>query len=89
MSRFFTCPYLGTDVELTEERERHIKLRHVTLSSALTVLVGRALSDPDAVAKREGRTAELGFIRFEPALPDVSAMSLLWCCQMSPTLVVR
>ena len=32
---FFPCPYLGSNVELTDEREHHITLRHPDLHTLM------------------------------------------------------
>ena len=45
----FACPYLGGDVELTSERERHIRERHPNLLPSNLALVEETLKDPDAV----------------------------------------
>jgi hypothetical protein len=58
VSRWFECPYLGGPVELTDEREAHIALRHADLLPDVEALIGRTLEDPDAVhrsAVYEGR----------------------------------
>lgn len=43
------CPYIGTDVELTEEREQHIAERHPDLIPEHRELIARTLADPDQV----------------------------------------
>ena len=49
MSRFFPCPYLNANVELTEEREQHINQNHPqTLPNYLSELV-ETLDNPDQV----------------------------------------
>jgi len=50
MTREFACPYLGGVVELTDEREAHIRTRHADMLPNLDELVvGQTLADPDAV----------------------------------------
>ena len=66
MSRFFACPYLGADVELTEERERHIRQRHADMRPMLVEDVGAALTDPDVVAEQEYDGTTLALIRVDP-----------------------
>jgi len=46
-----SCPYLGRDVELTEEREQHIRERHPDLLPAYRNQLGQTLADPDQVRR--------------------------------------
>ncbi len=55
MSRF-TCPYLDGEVELTEEREQHIKERHPELVPKCQERIAQTLADPDEV-RRSSRLA--------------------------------
>ncbi len=48
------CPYLKGEVELTEERERHITDRHPDLLPEHRELIGKTLVDPDQ-ARRSSR----------------------------------
>lgn len=50
MSRF-SCPYLQGEVELTEERERHIAERHPELLPEHRDRIAQTLADPDQVRK--------------------------------------
>ena len=43
------CPYLHGDVELTEERERHIRERHPDFLPKYRDQIAEVLSDPDEV----------------------------------------
>ena len=43
------CPYLGAEVELTAERERHIAAHHPDLLPAHRPLLSRTLADPDEI----------------------------------------
>jgi hypothetical protein len=49
MPHLFVCPYLGADVELTDEREAHILARHADLRPDYPDLIATNLADPDAV----------------------------------------
>jgi len=51
-----SCPYLGGDVELTEEREQHIRERHPDLLPAYRGQLRQTLADPDQV-RRSARLA--------------------------------
>ena len=50
MSRF-PCPYLKGEVELTEERQRHIAERHPDLLPEHRERVAETLADPDQVRR--------------------------------------
>jgi hypothetical protein len=52
----FACPYLKEEVELTEERERHIGERHPDLLPEHRHRIAETLSDPDQV-RRSARFA--------------------------------
>lgn len=53
----FTCPRLGGEVELTEEREDHIGLAHPDLLPQHTDLLAQTLSDPDLI-RRSTRSSD-------------------------------
>jgi hypothetical protein len=45
------CPYLGTDVELSEERERHIRVQHPDLLPENRNRMVETVDDPDSVRR--------------------------------------
>jgi hypothetical protein len=45
----FACPYLGHDVELTDERAHHILAQHPELQPGYEVYLRDTLSDPEQV----------------------------------------
>jgi hypothetical protein len=45
------CPYLNGEVELAEERERHIRERHPDLLPEGRDRIARTLADPDNVRR--------------------------------------
>lgn len=45
----FRCPYLGNDVELTDERERHIAECHPDILPEYQDQIAATLVDPDRV----------------------------------------
>ncbi len=47
----FRCPYLGGEVELTEERERHIAERHPDLLPEHRGRIEETLANPDQVRR--------------------------------------
>jgi hypothetical protein len=57
------CPYLGRDVELTDERERHIRHTHGNLLPGRRSDLAATLADPDEVRVRTWRPGELIFVR--------------------------
>lgn len=52
----FHCPYLDGEVELTEERERHVAESHPDLLPEHRQRIADALADPDEV-RRSARAA--------------------------------
>ena len=57
MARWFDCPYLGGEVELTDERERHIALRHPELLPDRLERLIETLAGPDQIQR--GRSSDL------------------------------
>lgn len=55
MIRRFPCPWLHGEVELTEERERHIQEKHTELLAAHRDKIAEVLADPDAIIGRVER----------------------------------
>jgi len=47
----FSCPYLGGEVDLSDERERHISQHHPELLPAYREELVRTLADPDTVRR--------------------------------------
>jgi hypothetical protein len=47
----FPCPYLGAEVELSDERERHIQQHHPDLLPENKDLIRDTLADPDQVRR--------------------------------------
>jgi hypothetical protein len=47
----FPCPYLKGEVELTEERERHIAERHPDLLPEHRAKIGETLAKPDQIRR--------------------------------------
>jgi hypothetical protein len=52
----FPCPYLKGEVELADDRERHIAERHPELLPTHLVKIERTLADPDQI-RHSGRFA--------------------------------
>jgi uncharacterized protein YuzE len=47
----FSCPFLKAEVQLTDERERHIEQRHPDLLPDHRDRIGQTLADPDQVRR--------------------------------------
>lgn len=47
----FSCPYLGGEVELSDERERHVAETHPELLPEHKARIGDTLLDPDQVRR--------------------------------------
>ena len=63
MEERFPCPYLGGEVELTDERGRHVVQKQPDLWPAYAVQLATVLADPDSVGTR-GNDDERGFVRW-------------------------
>ena len=61
----FSCPYLAGEVELSEEREKHIGERHPELLPRVRERVRATLAEPDEV-RRSARSAK--------SAPDLTAV---------------
>lgn len=51
MARFFDCPYLGAQVELTDEREAHIRRLHPEVLTPARNLLADTMAEPDSVRR--------------------------------------
>ncbi|QDL10873.1 hypothetical protein DP113_25775 [Brasilonema octagenarum UFV-E1] len=51
MTEQFFCSYLGSEVELTQERKKHILQRHPDLPTAYLELIADTLNQPDQVRR--------------------------------------
>ena len=60
----FPCPYLNSEVELTDEREQHIAQTHPDLLPAYLPQVSRTLADPDQVRRSVRMSAARMFYRW-------------------------
>ena len=65
---YFPCPYLGGDVELTDEREHHIALRHPELLPEHREYIAETLASPDEVRRSSRFSNALLFSRWFEAL---------------------
>ncbi|HEY9762963.1 MAG TPA: PBECR2 nuclease fold domain-containing protein [Trichocoleus sp.] len=64
MPKCFFCPYLGKEVELTDEREQHIAIAHPgTLPDYLKQLE-EALADPDEIRSSDRDESALLFSKW-------------------------
>ena len=64
MSVHLACPYLGAEVELTEERQAHIAGSHPELVPALLDCLRAAVESPDAVRRSQRSERALLFSRW-------------------------
>src|SRR5262245_59016403 len=58
------CPYLSDDVELTDERERHIRDRHPDLLPTYRAQLAEVLADPDEVRRSPRFMSARSFVRW-------------------------
>ena len=64
MARSFDCPYLGAQVELTDEREAHVRQKHSDLLARGFDLITLALADPDLIRRDPQAPNTLKFSRW-------------------------
>jgi hypothetical protein len=64
MPYYLDCPYLGGQVELTDERDAHIVSRHPEFGADYRSRIARVLLDPDAVHRSEKSSDTLLFSRW-------------------------
>ena len=68
VAELFPCDYVGMDVELTDERERHINERHPDLLPSHRPELAATLSRPDEVRRSSRKATSRSFVRwFESA----------------------
>ena len=65
---FFPCPYLGSQVELTGERERHIETEHDELLPGRWEYIAPTLDNPDRVQISPDDVDARVFSRWYPGL---------------------
>lgn len=53
MTSFFPCPYLGGNIELTDEREAHVAATHPDLLPEHRGRLQQTLADPDEIRRSE------------------------------------
>ena len=64
MARLFRCPYLDADVELTDERESHVMMRHPGLGAGLPERLTSTLAEPGLVMQSRRSPSALLFSRW-------------------------
>jgi len=62
----FRCPYLGNDIEFSDERENHIRSNHPDLLPQYLTQIEQTLNDPDQVNRSlRMSTARLFYKKFD------------------------
>ena len=64
MTRRFQRPFLEASVELTDERERHIALKHASVLADDARLLEATLQEPDTVLRSENDEEARLFLRW-------------------------
>jgi len=82
--RRFLCPWLHGEVELTEERERHIEEEHPELLPAHRDKLAEVLRDPDVVQQGSGGETERLFSRWYTDLGRGRFVVVVVVSQTSP-----
>ena len=81
---FFACPYLGGPVELTRERERHVRNRHPELLPGCFDQFVLTVADPDEVRLDELRDTTRSFSRWFPELKGGKFITVAVVSDRSP-----
>ena len=68
--RRFVCPYLGAEVDLSDERQRHIAERHPDFLPAYEDRLATTLLDPDQVRRSSRFAAARLFSRWHNDVND-------------------
>lgn len=68
--RTFHCPYLEGEVELTDEREKHIAETHPDLLPEYLPQIEKTLADPDEIRKSDRMDAAKTFCRWFDEIRD-------------------
>ena len=85
MSKFFACPYLERDVELTDEREQHIIATHPgTLPDYLEQLK-ESLTNPDQIRQSEYDEAVLLFSKWFDTIRTGRYLTVVIVTNADPT----
>lgn len=80
----FPCPYLGSDVELSEERERHIAERHPDLLPVYRKRIEDTLANPDAVRRSERMGNTRVFSRYFADVIKVKHVVVVVVSELAP-----
>ena len=62
--KFFQCSYLGSSVELSENREQHIRTDHYGLPTELDTYIAGSLSSPDLIIRKPQPANTIQFYRW-------------------------
>jgi hypothetical protein len=72
---YFECPYLGGEVELTDERRQHIRRERGGLADETLGRLRAAIRDPDTVLSRRRDPSERLLARQEPGgVPGITVV---------------
>lgn len=70
MTTLYSCPYLREEVELTEEREKHIADNHPDLLPKYRNCIAQALSNPDQIRQSKRFKSARLFSKWFESLKD-------------------
>jgi hypothetical protein len=74
----FACPYLGSEVQLTEEREKHIADNHPDLLPEHRDKIAGTLADPDEVRRSDRFAGARVFSKWYDGAYRAVSLSLWW-----------
>jgi hypothetical protein len=82
--KLFPCPYLKSDVELSEERETHIAFQHPDLLPEFINEIGETLAQPDDVRKGKRLVSERRFYRWFDHVRDGKYVAVVVVSETAP-----
>ncbi len=81
----FLCPYLKSDVELTDEREAHIAEIHPDLLPEYLPQLGQTLEDPDEVRRSTRMSGARMFYRWFDDVRQGKYVAVVLVSESTPT----
>lgn len=83
--KIFPCPYLNGEVELTDEREAHIKETHPDLLPQYFGEIGETLANPNEIRRSKHMTAARIFYRWFETVRKGKNVAVVVVSEESPT----
>ena len=82
----FSCPYLNGEIELTEERQKHIEERHPELLPEHIERIRETLAEPDQIRRSARFGNALLFNRWFDDIPSGKHIVVVVMTDLAPSL---